>query len=149
MRLRLAFALALAVLPAAAPPALAEPPAGAPKISAMVEDLQRLQAGIAEGDRSAYPGELAKLKTIAAAIAGARPETWASKREADALVVYLLSGGALAPVVPLVKNDALAASERALVRGALAYVTNHEADALEALGCAHEAHDVRRCHSLA
>ena len=33
-------------------------------------------------------------------------------------------------------RDALARSERALARGALAYVTNHEADALELLGSA-------------
>jgi chemotaxis protein MotC len=132
----LALALALAVLaPAAPPPADAEPaqPVEA-DFSAMVEDLQRLQTRIAEGDRAAYPAEVAELKTMAAAIAGAAPQTWASKREADALVVYVLSGGALAPVVPLVRDEALIASERALVRGALAYITNHEADALEALG---------------
>ena len=131
------LALALALLaPAASSPAEADPaqPVALPNVSAMVEDLQRLQARIAEGDRTAYPAEQDELKTMAAAIADARPQTWASKREADALVVYVLSGGALAPVVALVRNDALVASERALVRGALAYITSHEADALEALG---------------
>jgi len=136
VRSLVALALLLGAVPAAASWARAEPSASvaAPSISAMVEDLQRLQARIAAGDRSAYPAEVAELKTMATAIAGAEPETWANKRQADALAVYVLSGGALAPVVPLLKNDALVASERSLVRGALAYVTNHEADALQLLG---------------
>jgi chemotaxis protein MotC len=55
----------------------------------------------------------------------------ASRREADSLILYILSGGAVAPVVRRIGDDALLASERTLARGALAYVTNHEADALE------------------
>lgn len=126
----LALALTASSQAAADPAPSVEPP----RISAMADDLQRLQTGIAAGDRLAYPTEIAELKTIAEAIAAAKPGTWADRREADALVVYMLSGGALAPVVPLVKQDAVAASERALVRGAVAYVSNHEADALELLG---------------
>jgi chemotaxis protein MotC len=97
----------------------------------MAEDLQRFQTRIAGGDESAYPAEMAELKAMAEAIAGAKPESFASRREADSLVLYILSGGATTPVVQPVENDALVASERSLARGALAYVTNHEADALE------------------
>jgi chemotaxis protein MotC len=125
------LALALAAVAAVAPLTARSEPAPPPKFSAMAEDLQRLQTRIAAGDKFAYPAETAELKTMADAIAGARPETWADRREADSLVIYVLSGGALASVVPLVRGDALVASERALARGALAYVTNHEADALE------------------
>ncbi len=137
MTLRRPTAMALAAMALAAVPlAAAEPRAtDAPAaFSAMAEDLQRLQTQIAQGDKSAYPGELAELKAMAAAIGTAKPETWAAKREADALIVYVLSGGPLAPIAPLLKGDALAVPERALARGVLAYVTSHEADALEALG---------------
>ena len=84
---------------------------------------------IAQGDKAAYPAQLNQLKTIGAAIATASPETWKNKREADSLVIYILSGGPLADVAPLLKGDAVVESERSLARGALAYVTNHEADA--------------------
>ena len=73
------------------------------------------------------------MKTIGAAIATASPETWKNKREANSLVIYILSGGPLANVEPLLKGDAVIESERSLARGALAYVTNHEADAIALL----------------
>jgi chemotaxis protein MotC len=85
---------------------------------------------IAQGDKAAYAAELNQLKTIGAAIAAASPETWRNKREADSLVIYILSGGSLADVTPLLKGDAVIESERSLARGALAYVTNHETDAV-------------------
>lgn len=113
--------------------ALAEPSQPA-QVSQMADTVQRLQTQIAAGDKTAYPAEIAELKAMADAIAGATPQTWNDKREADALVVYVLSGGAVAPVATLAKSEALAPSEQALARGALAYVTNHEADALELLG---------------
>jgi chemotaxis protein MotC len=128
------LAPALAALALVAPPrAGAEPPEPA-TLSAMADEVQRLQTRIAEGDRSAYPTEMDALKTMAQEISAAPPETWADRREADALVIYVLSSGALAPVVQLVRDNKVAESERALARGALAYVTNHEAEALELLG---------------
>ncbi len=134
MRRLALLAPALAALAVIAPPRVgAEPPEPA-KLSTMADEVQRLQTRIAEGDRSAYPMEMDALKAMEQAISAAAPETWADRREADALVVYVLCGGALAPVVPLVKDNKLVESEQALARGALAYVTNHEADALELLG---------------
>ena len=108
--------------------------ADSPKISDLVDDMQRIQVRIAQGDNAAYPAQLRQLKTIGAAIATANPETWQNKREADSLVIYILSGGPLADVAPLLKGDAIVESERSLARGALAYVTNHEADAITLLG---------------
>jgi chemotaxis protein MotC len=107
--------------------------ADTPKISDLVDELRQTQFRIAQGDKAAYPAELAQLKTIGAAIAAASPETWKSKREADSLVIYILSGGSLANVEPLLKGDAFIESERSLARGALAYVTNHETDAIALL----------------
>jgi chemotaxis protein MotC len=103
------------------------------KVSDLVDDLQRIQLKIAQGDKAAYPAQLGQLKAIGAAIASASPETWTNKREADSLVIYILSGGALADVAPLLQGDAVLGSERSLARGALAYVTNHEADAIALL----------------
>jgi chemotaxis protein MotC len=68
------------------------------------------------------------------AIATAQPETWKDRRQANSLVIYILSGGSLVDLAPLLKGDAVVESERALARGALAYVTNHEADAISLLG---------------
>ena len=134
MRRQAFLAAALAALAVSGSPgAGAEPPAPA-TLSTMADEVQRLQTRIAEGDRSAYPTEMDVLKTMAQAVSAATPEAWSDKREADALIVYMLSGGALAPAVPLVRDDKPAEPERALARGTLAYLTNHEADALELLG---------------
>jgi chemotaxis protein MotC len=103
------------------------------KISDLIDELQRMQVKVAQGDKAAYSAELNQLKTIGAAIATASPETWKNKREADSLVIYILSGGSLANVEPLLKGEALIESERSLARGALAYVTSHEADAIAQL----------------
>ena len=95
----------------------------------MVDGLQRIQVQIAQGDKAAYALQLNQLKTMGAAIAAAPAETWKDRRQADSLVIYILSGGPLVGVAPLLKGDIVVESERALARGALAYVTNHEADA--------------------
>jgi hypothetical protein len=120
---RLAWAVFAVVAPSAAS-------ADSVRISDLVDDMQRIQVRIAQGDKAAYPAQLNQLKTIGAAIATASAETWKSKREADSLVIYILSGGSLSDVAPLVKGDTIIESERPLARGALAYVTNHEADAI-------------------
>jgi chemotaxis protein MotC len=103
------------------------------KVSDLIGELQRMQMKVAQGDKVAYSAQLNQLKTIGATIATASPETWKSKREADSLVIYILSGGSLADVAPLLKGDAIVESERSLARGALAYVTNHESDAIPLL----------------
>jgi chemotaxis protein MotC len=118
---------ALALLAPAA--AFADPP----NLADMVDDLQRIQFQIAQGDRAAYTAQLNQLKMIGAAIATAPPATWKDRRQADSLVVYILSGGSLAGAAALLKGDAVLESERPLALGALAYVTNHEADAIALL----------------
>ncbi len=112
----------------------AEAEDGPATISGMTEELQQIQTRVAQGDKTAYAAQLDRLKAIGKAIATASPETWRKKREADALVVYVLSGGSLAEVTPLIKGDGLLESERALVRGAVAYITSHEVDAERLLG---------------
>ena len=124
-------ALALAALALLAPSVTF---ADSAKVSDLVDDLQRIQLKVTQGDKAAYASELNQLKTIGAAIAAAGPETWKDKREADSLVIFILSGGPLADLAPLLKGDAVIESERALARGAFAYVTNHESDAIGLLG---------------
>ncbi len=125
------FALLIAALLSAEPTIAGT---GSVRISDMTEELQRIQTRIAHGDKVAYAAQLTQLKAIGAAIAAARPETWQDKREADSLVIYVLSGGSLADVAPLIGSDVLVESERPLARGAAAYITSHEADALRLLG---------------
>jgi chemotaxis protein MotC len=126
----LRFALTLAALLSAAP-AAAE--TRTVRISDMADELQRIQTRIANGDKSAYPAQLAQLKAIGAAIAAAKPDTWQDKREGDSLVLYVLSGGSVAEVAHLIKTGALIESERPLALGAVAYITGHEAEALRLL----------------
>jgi chemotaxis protein MotC len=128
---RARHALALAALAFLSPAAAFADPAN---LTELANDLQRLQLQIAQGDKAAYAAQFIQLKTIGAAIATAKPETWKDKSAADSLVIYILSGGSLADVVPLLKSEAIVESERSLARGALAYVTNQEADAIALLG---------------
>jgi chemotaxis protein MotC len=124
-------ALILAALLSAGPAAAQTSQA---RFSDMADELQRVQTRIAHGDKAAYSAQLAQLKAMGAAIAAAKPETWTDKREADGLIIYILSGGSLAEVAPRIMSDAVAESERTLARGAVAYITNHEAEALKLLG---------------
>jgi chemotaxis protein MotC len=113
-------------------------PAGAQietaRLSFMADDLQRIQIRMAQGDKSAYAAQLKQLKAMDVAIAAAKPEAWKDRREAESLVIYVLSGGTLGDVVRLLKDDVLPETDRTLARGAVAYITSHEADALDLLG---------------
>ena len=112
----------------------APPPTSAQTISAMAADLQTLQARIASGDKAAYATQPDRFNAIGAAIAVAKPEVWQSKRETDAVVVYLLSGGQPRDVVQLLQSGAVPKSETPLMRGAIAYIAGNEAEAESLLG---------------
>lgn len=129
---RLLRSAILAATLAAANLAAAEAEPGA--LSNLADELQRIQARLAAGDKGAYPDELKQLKAMSAVVAAAKADVWGNRREVDSLVLYVLSGGALTDVAPLVKGEIILDSERGLARGAVAYITNHEADALELLG---------------
>ena len=138
MRLRFAIlAAAFVGLPLTAarsePSRVPEPPAPSEPLSKLTDDLQRLQMRMADGDVAAYPETVALLKTAAAAIAAAPPDTWKDKRQSDALAIYILSGGPLAEVIPIMRGETIPAAERPLAQGALAYMSGHDPDALERL----------------
>ncbi len=128
---RARHALAFAALALLSPAAAF---AGPESLTELANDLQRIQLQIAQGDKAAYATQFVQLKTMGAAIATAKLETWKDKSEADSLVIYILSGGSLTDIIPILKSDAIVESERSRARGALAYVTNHETDAIALLG---------------
>jgi chemotaxis protein MotC len=122
---RLAYALAATAIVAV----LGGAAASAQTISDLTMDLQNLQVRIAAGDKAAYASQAERISAIGAAIAAAKPEVWRSKRETDAAVIYLLSGGQPRDIVRLVESGAVPASENPLMRGALAYVLGNETEA--------------------
>jgi chemotaxis protein MotC len=122
---RLASALAATAIVAA----LGGAAASAQTISDLTMDLQNLQARIAAGDKAAYASQAERISAIGAAIVAAKPEVWQSKRETDAAVIYLFSGGQPRDIVRLVDSGAVPASEIPLMRGALAYVLGNETEA--------------------
>jgi chemotaxis protein MotC len=124
------FALALAASLTAAAPAR---PA-TPSLAEMLSDLQRVQTQVAAGDKVSYTVQRSQLRLIAAAIAQAKPETWRSKRETDALVLYVLSGGPPRAAALVVESGAIPKSEEPLLRGALEYVLGREKEARALLG---------------
>ena len=123
---RLGRALAAIAIVAAA---LGAASASAQTISDLTLDLQNLQARIAAGDKAAYASQAERISAVGAAIVAAKPEIWQSKRETDAAVIYLLSGGQPRDIVQLVESGAVPASEIPLMRGSLAYVLGNEAEA--------------------
>ena len=123
---RLGCALAAIAIVAVALGAAA---ASAQTISDLTSDLQSLQARIAAGDKAAYASQAERISAVGAAIVAAKPEVWQSKRETDAAVIYLLSGGQPRDIVRLVESGAVPASEIPLMRGSLAYVLGNEAEA--------------------
>ncbi len=137
---RVGFALLLAAASGLAPICAASEPSRVPEpsptpatLSEMTDTLQRIQVRMTEGDGAAYPQTVQLLQAIGAEIAKSPPDTWKEKDQSNALVIFILSGGPLSEVVPLLRGDALPESDRSLARGAFAYITGHGADALELL----------------
>jgi chemotaxis protein MotC len=119
-----AFALAL--------PARAED--AAPSPVQLVANLQNRQAEIAQGDLAAYAAQPKLLRDISEAFAATKPEVWRNPRAARAAIVFALSGGQPRVIMHLIDSGALPADEAKMMKGALAYVLSHEADALKFLG---------------
>ena len=111
---RLACALAATAIVAS----LGGAAAAAQTISDLTMDLQNLQVRIAAGDKAAYASQAERISAIGAAIVAAKPEVWQSKRETDAAVIYLFSGGQPRDIVRLVESGAVPASPRCPYVGA-------------------------------
>jgi chemotaxis protein MotC len=120
--------MAAAALAAAAAPAPA-PASGEPY--ELVRSLQAVQDGIAGGDAAAHSGHLALIRQIGEKFLGADPVVWSTPQNGQAVVVYLLSGGA-PQIVRRLPRDRLNVDAR-LFNAALAYVEGRQDEARQLL----------------
>jgi chemotaxis protein MotC len=127
------FAALLLTLPLMAATALAGtnpvPATGEPY--ELVRSLQAVQDGIANGDSEAHSGHLALVRQIGENFLAADPKVWSNPQNGQAVVVYLLSGGA-PQIVRKLPRDGLNVDER-LFNGALAYVEGRQDEAKDLL----------------
>jgi chemotaxis protein MotC len=100
----------------------------------LVNNLQNIQGDIAQGNMAAYAAQPKTLRDIAEAFAAAKPDVWKNSRNARAAVIYLLSGGQPRAVTRLLDSGNFPQADENLMRGALAYVLGHEAEAEKLLG---------------
>lgn len=128
------LAALLAALPFVAVTALAATPEPAPAPGEpyeLVRSLQAVQDGIAIGDAAAHGAHLALIRQIGEKFLAADPAVWSNPQNGQAVVVYLLSGGA-PQVVRKLPRDRMHVDER-LLNGALAYVEGRQDEAREFL----------------
>ncbi|WP_027556647.1 chemotaxis protein [Bradyrhizobium sp. Cp5.3] len=107
----------------------APPPASEPY--ELVRSLQAVQDGIANGDTAAHGRHLALIREIGEKFLAADPSVWSNPQNGQAIVIYLLSGGA-PQIVRKLPRDKLNVDER-LFNGALAYVEGRQDEARELL----------------
>lgn len=123
--------LLLVVLALMATRALAEtaPPSGEP--FEIVRALQAVQDGIAHGDTAAHGSHLALIRQIGEKFLAADPGVWSNPQNGQAVVIYLLSGGA-PQIVRKLPRDKINV-DKALFDGALAYVEGRQDEARDLL----------------
>jgi chemotaxis protein MotC len=97
----------------------------------LVRSLQSVQDGIARGDTAAHGRHPALIRQIGEKFLAADPDVWSNPQNGQAVVVYLLSGGA-PQIVRKLPRDRLNVDER-LFNGALAYVEGRQDEAREIL----------------
>lgn len=119
------MAAALAATPSPDP----APPSGEPY--QIVRALQAVQDGIARGDTAAHDRHPALIRQIGERFLAADPSVWSNPQNGQAVVVYLLSGGA-PQIVRKLPRERLSVDE-GLFDGALAYVEGRQDEARELL----------------
>ncbi|UWU78896.1 chemotaxis protein [Bradyrhizobium huanghuaihaiense] len=125
----------LMVLPPTAAPALADPAPVAAATSSepyeLVRALQAVQDGIANGDTAAHGSHIALIRQIGEKFLAADANVWSNPQNGQAVVIYLLSGGA-PQLVRKLPRDKMSVDGR-LFDGALAYVEGRQDEARELL----------------
>ncbi|AMA56354.1 chemotaxis protein [Bradyrhizobium sp. CCGE-LA001] len=122
----------LLLLPLAAASAFAEPtPPSGEQPYELVRALQAVQDGIANGDTAAHGSHIALIRQIGEKFLAADAGVWSSPQNGQAVVIYLLSGGA-PQIVRKLPRDKMTIDER-LFNGALAYVEGRQDEARELL----------------
>ena len=111
--------------------ALAEPapPSGEPY--ELVRALQAVQDGIAKGDTAAHGSHILLIRQIGEKFLAADPGVWSNPQNGQAVVIYMLSGGA-PQIVRKLPRDKINVDAR-LFDGALAYVEGHQDEARDLL----------------
>ncbi|WP_128927533.1 chemotaxis protein [Bradyrhizobium guangxiense] len=125
----LCSALLLLPLTAANVHAQAAPQPGEPY--ELVRALQAVQDGIANGDTAAHGSHIALIRQTGEKFLAADPAVWSNPQNSQAVVIYLLSGGA-PQIVRKLPRDKMNVDER-LFNGALAYVEGRQDEARELL----------------
>ncbi|KJC38388.1 chemotaxis protein [Bradyrhizobium sp. LTSP849] len=121
----------LLVLPFTATHAFAEPATPSSEPYELVRSLQAVQDGIANGDTAAHGSHIALIRQIGEKLLAADASVWSNPQNGQAVVIYLLSGGA-PQVVRKLPRDKLNVDAR-LFDGALAYVEGRQEEARELL----------------
>ncbi len=96
---------------------------------ALVRALQDVQARLAAGDRDAYAEQPRMMAKLGEDFAKAPPETWEDRKNARALIAYLVSGGQPQLMRQILDAKHFAKEEESLAKGALAYMEGREKEA--------------------
>lgn len=125
-------AVLLIVLSFVAARASAEPTApSAGEPFELVRALQAVQDGIANGDTAAHASHIALIRQIGEKFLAADASVWSNPQNGQAVVIYLLSGGA-PQIVRKLPRDKINVDAR-LFDGALAYVEGRQDEARDLL----------------
>ncbi|TYL95664.1 chemotaxis protein [Bradyrhizobium rifense] len=124
-------AVMLMVLSLVATRASAEPTAPSGEPFELVRALQAVQDGIANGDTAAHASHIALIRQIGEKFLAADASVWSNPQNGQAVVIYLLSGGA-PQIVRKLPRDKINVDSR-LFDGALAYVEGRQDEARDLL----------------
>ncbi|RDI54829.1 chemotaxis protein MotC [Microvirga subterranea] len=129
----LSFALAALLIASTAHAEPGGPQTGEDRMQAlpveMVRTLQIMQDQVATGSTTAHVAQRTLLGHIDERFAALDMKVWDSSKNVRAAVVFVLSGGRPHILRKLASLNAIGASDRSLVQGALAYVEGREGDA--------------------
>ncbi len=118
--------------------ALATLPGGAAEERLMpwryAQALQAVHEQLARGDRAAWRTRARLIRHMGAAFAEMPAATWRNKRNAQALLIYLLSGGDPAPARRLLSRGVKLPLPEGALEGALAYAEGRNGAAWKRLG---------------
>jgi len=101
---------------------------------ARLRGLSELQQRVVEGDKSALADQLAIARAIAQELERKPLSSWEDRRNRQALVKYVLSGGDPTVLGRLAKSTKLPESDARLINGAIAYSRGDKERASELLG---------------
>ena len=121
----------LTMLSLVATRALADPARSSGEPYELVRVLQAVQDGIASGDTAAYGSHIALIRQVGEKFLAVDPTVWSNPQNGQAVVIYLLSGGA-PQIARKLPRDRINVDAR-LFDGALAYVEGRQDEARDLL----------------